>query len=211
MIRTQQAQLQQIQQSTGALPATSTAAVDDSTPTSERSFSFHNVSAPLPASITNTRPRSPGPRGSLDLSRHSSRRSRPSSRTTSPALLPLSAGLHGESNEWLLSGGGNGQGSRDESAFYQAETQMLTRENLMLRMRIRELGRYLPLPIQGRKKLSLILPARTERQVNELNAAPANSPATASNLTAPPMEADSVSTPTARSSSAVDSSGPKDD
>jgi hypothetical protein len=29
---------------------------------------------------------------------------------------------------------------RDESAFYQAETQNLTRENQMLKMRIRELG-----------------------------------------------------------------------
>lgn len=151
MIRTQQAQLQQIQQSTGALPATSTAAVDDSTPTSERSFSFPNVSGPLPTSVINPRPRSPGPRGSLDLSRHSSRRSRHSSRTTSPALLPLSAGLQGESNEWLLSGGGSSQGSRDESAFYQAETQMLTRENLMLRMRIRELGGCLPRRFDGRK------------------------------------------------------------
>ena len=28
----------------------------------------------------------------------------------------------------------------DDSAFYQAETQMLTRENQMLRQRIRELG-----------------------------------------------------------------------
>ena len=140
MIRTQQAQLQQIQQSTGALPGTSSAAVDDSTPTSERSFSFPSASIPFPPSVMNPRPRSPGPRGSLDLSRHSSRRSRPSSRTTSPALLPLSAGLHSESNEWLLSGGGVGQGSRDESAFYQAETQMLTRENMMLKMRIRELG-----------------------------------------------------------------------
>ncbi len=141
MIRTQQDQLQQIQQSTGALPTTSTAAVDDSTPTSERSFSFSNVPTPLPTSVMNPGPRSPAPRGSFDLSRHNSRRSRPSSRTTSPALLPLSAGLHGESNEWLLSGSG-GQGSRDESAFYQAETQMLTRENQMLRMRIRELGRF---------------------------------------------------------------------
>lgn len=31
-------------------------------------------------------------------------------------------------------------GGRDESAFYQAETQMLTRENQMLKHRIRELG-----------------------------------------------------------------------
>lgn len=30
---------------------------------------------------------------------------------------------------------------RDESAFYQAETQMLVRENQMLRHRIRELGK----------------------------------------------------------------------
>jgi cell division septum initiation protein DivIVA len=34
-------------------------------------------------------------------------------------------------------------GSRDESAFYQAETQMLVRENQMLRHRVRELERQL--------------------------------------------------------------------
>lgn len=34
-------------------------------------------------------------------------------------------------------------GGRDESAFYQAETQMLTRENQMLRHRIRDLERQL--------------------------------------------------------------------
>jgi len=34
-------------------------------------------------------------------------------------------------------------GGRDESAFYQAETQMLTRENQMLRHRIRELEKQL--------------------------------------------------------------------
>lgn len=52
---------------------------------------------------------------------------------------------------------------------------------------------------------------RIERQVNELNAAPANSPATASHLAAPPMEADSATTPTAQGASTVDSSGPKED
>ena len=51
-------------------------------------------------------------------------------------MRPLSAGLHGHSDEWLLPG----SWGRDESAFYQAETQNLTRENQMLRMRIRELG-----------------------------------------------------------------------
>lgn len=139
MIRQQQAQLQQMQQHAGYTPSISTAAVDDSTPTSERSFSFPNVPPTLPTSVTNPRPRSPVPRSSFDLSRQSSRRSRTPSRTGSPALRPLSAGLQAHGDEWLLSGGG-GQGSRDESAFYQAETQMLTRENQMLRMRIRELG-----------------------------------------------------------------------
>lgn len=33
---------------------------------------------------------------------------------------------------------------RDESAFYQAETQNLTRENQMLKLRIRELGKLDP-------------------------------------------------------------------
>ena len=87
--------------------------------------------------VTNPRPRSPILRSSVELSRQSSRRSRTSSRTGSPSLRPLSAGIHPHGEEWLLAGGGN----RDESAFYQAETQMLTRENQMLRMRIRELGR----------------------------------------------------------------------
>jgi len=32
---------------------------------------------------------------------------------------------------------------RDESAFYQAETQMLVRENQMLKHRIRELGKLM--------------------------------------------------------------------
>ena len=56
--------------------------------------------------------------------------------------------------------------SRDESAYYQAETATLTRENQMLRLRIREL----------------------ERQVSELNAnagataASPNAPMTGSNL-----------------------------
>lgn len=33
--------------------------------------------------------------------------------------------------------------TRDESAFYRAETQSLTRENQMLKVRIRELGKFL--------------------------------------------------------------------
>ena len=49
-------------------------------------------------------------------------------------------GVHAHAEDWLLSGGGGG-GGRDETAFYQAESQMLTRENQMLRVRIRELGK----------------------------------------------------------------------
>ncbi|KAH0548438.1 hypothetical protein GP486_007948, partial [Trichoglossum hirsutum] len=130
MIRQQQQQLQQAQQASGLLPSNpGHSAVDDSTPTSERSFSFPRPRSPTSQSQS---------RASVDLSRQSSRRSRTSSRgTSSPSLLPLSAGLgiHGDGSEhgWVLGG------SRDESAFYQAETQMLTRENQMLRQRIREL------------------------------------------------------------------------
>ncbi|KAK4995896.1 hypothetical protein LTR66_004379 [Elasticomyces elasticus] len=58
------------------------------------------------------------------------------SQTTSPSLRPLSR-TSGPGDEWSLGG------SRDESAFYQAETQMLTRENQMLKQRIRELERQI--------------------------------------------------------------------
>ena len=140
MIRQQQTQLQQLQQYAGYTPSTSTAAVDDSTPTSERSFSFPTVPGSLPLSATHPPPRSPVPRSSIELSRQSSRRSHPPSRTASPALLPQSAGLQPPGEEWLLSG--SAQSSRDDSAYYQAETQALTRENQMLRSRIRQLGMY---------------------------------------------------------------------
>lgn len=143
MIRQQQTQLQQLQQFAGYPNPTNTAAVDDSTPTSERSFSFPNVpgSAPLPATNTNPPPRSPAPHSSTDLSRQSSRRSRAPSRVASPALLPQLPGLQTQGDsEWLLSGGG--QSSRDDSAYYQAETLNLTRENQMLRQRIRQLGMH---------------------------------------------------------------------
>ena len=170
MIRQQQAQLQQMQhQSSSNTAIESGDPIDDSTPTSERSFSFPNVPGPapisvatshprspgaLPLSITNPRTRSPAPRGSFDLSRRSSRRSRTPSHAGSPALRPLSAGVHPHGgDEWLLSGGGN-HGSRDESAFYQAETQMLTRENQMLRLRIRELGGSNQILVSRAKKYS---------------------------------------------------------
>jgi hypothetical protein len=44
--------------------------------------------------------------------------------------------MSGDSDQWVSAG-------RDSSAFYQAETQMLVRENQMLRHRIRDLERQL--------------------------------------------------------------------
>ncbi|KAL8636990.1 MAG: hypothetical protein Q9228_005690 [Teloschistes exilis] len=164
MIRQQQVQLQQMQQHANYTPATSTAAVDNSTPTSERSFSFPNVPASAPISINNPRARSPIPRSSVELSRQSSRQSRTPSRTGSPSMRPMSAGLQAHGDEWLLSGG-----SQSDAAYYQAETLALTRENQMLKLRIREL----------------------ERQLNEGSSTSANSPNVPSNLAGPSLDADS--------------------
>ncbi|KAK4204987.1 hypothetical protein QBC40DRAFT_272127 [Triangularia verruculosa] len=84
-------------------------------------------------------PRSPvfphHPRSSFDMARADlRRRSRTPSRGASPRLRSTS--ISGDSGEQFLLG-------RDESAFYQAETQMLTRENQMLKHRIKELERQL--------------------------------------------------------------------
>ncbi|KAH6607462.1 hypothetical protein Trco_003775 [Trichoderma cornu-damae] len=72
----------------------------------------------------------PHHRNSMEMARADiQRRSRTPSRNASPRLRATS--ISAESGDWSL--------FRDESAFYQAETQMLTRENQMLRHRIREL------------------------------------------------------------------------
>lgn len=152
MIRTQQAQLQQMQQSQQQPVGSGTAVADESTPTSERSFSLPNV-PPLPSNQSHR----------LSFQYPSSLSSRrDSNQPVYPAGLPV--GSQPEPGEWgSLSGGDSARRlSRDESSFYQAETAMLTRENQMLRQRIREL----------------------ERQVSELNASSAHTPAVASNLTA---------------------------
>ncbi len=143
MIRHQQAQIQAFQAARSGDPSS---AIDDGTPSSEHSAS-------LPQSATSTHPTStlpnptssnslPRSRSPLPISRQSSYRSRGSSHNGSPAMRPMSAGLGAaaEGNEWMLPAGA--QGSRDESAFYQAETQMLARENQMLKLRIRELGKF---------------------------------------------------------------------
>lgn len=56
------------------------------------------------------------------------------SRTGSPATRPSGGSIGPLTEDFLLGG------TRDECAFYQAETQTLTRENQMLKQRIRELG-----------------------------------------------------------------------
>lgn len=138
MIRQQQLQLQQLQTAQGQ--SQSSVAAEDTTPTSERSSSVVHPSGGLPAPlpVSTSTPRSPvvgPPRSSIEMNRGELRPSRtPSRQTSSPRMRSTS--ISGESGEqWLL-------GGRDESAFYQAETQSLVRENQMLRHRIRELGEF---------------------------------------------------------------------
>ncbi|EGC46514.1 hypothetical protein HCEG_05729 [Histoplasma capsulatum var. duboisii H88] len=147
MIRIQQAQLQRQQQQQFA--ASGTAIVDDSTPTSERSVSFPPVPAPPPTH-----------RSSTQIPSSLSRRRSSGHSPAIPSHVEPETGIL--SADWSSIGGdGSGRhGSRDETSYYQAETAMLTRENQMLRVRIREL----------------------ERQVAELSSSAAHTPSTSSRL-----------------------------
>jgi hypothetical protein len=138
MIRQQQLELQRLQASN---PQHSQGVAEDSSAISERSghgtpipTASHTSMASMPQ--TGSYSRSPGlrhPRSSFDMARADiQRRSRTPSRGASPRVRSTS--ISAESGDWVL-------GGRDESAFYQAETQMLTRENQMLRHRIRDLGK----------------------------------------------------------------------
>lgn len=143
MIRQQQAQIQQLQlsQTPSANPSQ---AIDDSTPTSERSMSLSHAqpqppTSAQPAVSSSSLPRSRSPfHPHTSLSRQSSYRS---SRNNSPSIRPLS-GAHEStgSTDFNL---GQPASNRDDAAFYAAETQSLSRENAMLRQRIRELERQL--------------------------------------------------------------------
>lgn len=137
LIRSQQQQLDSLRtQQIGSSLGTSamSTAVDDTTPQSERSFSFPSVH-PAVGSI-------PRPTGHLSRENSSANRS--------PALRPLpSQELHGDF--WPPSPIGSTRRNsssrrdslRDETAYYQAEQANLQRENQMLRMRIRELEKQL--------------------------------------------------------------------
>lgn len=131
MIRTQQLELQRLQANNP-----SNAQPEASSAISERSghgtpIPTHGYQPSLPGGAPigsfSQSPGLTGPRGSFDIHR----RSRTPSRGASPRLRTTS--FSAESGDLSL-------GGRDESAFYQAETQMLTRENQMLKHRIRELG-----------------------------------------------------------------------
>ncbi|KAJ5780131.1 hypothetical protein N7457_005291 [Penicillium paradoxum] len=162
MIRSQQAQLHQYQQQQNPQ---STAAIDDTTPASERSAFFPPVPAAPPA----------GNRLSISSSFSNRRPSRPSSQAASPNLRPLdSRGPEGVEPFPGLRDNLSRRGSRDESAFYQAEASSLSRENTLLRQRIREL----------------------ERQIGELSAAQsAPSATTASGMASGQAEAEPADLP----------------
>lgn len=148
MIRQQQLELQRLQASnpqhgSGSIPA------EDSSAVSERSGHGTPIPTASQTSVAagsqqqapvGSYSRSPGvrhPRSSFDMARADlQRQSRTPSRGASPRIRSTS--ISAESGDWAL-------GGRDESAFYQAETQMLTRENQMLRHRIRDLGKLDPL------------------------------------------------------------------
>ncbi|KAH3207858.1 hypothetical protein KXW62_003247 [Aspergillus fumigatus] len=180
MIRSQQAQLQQLQQQ----QQQSGAAVEDSTPPSERSAGVPII-PPLPAAGSGrTSTQFPS-----SLSSH--RASRPSSQTASPSLRPLpSASLHGTSVD--SSRGPEGldlvastsetssrRGSRDEVAFYQAEASMLNRENQMLRQRIRELERQISeLTTSGARPEQNVPPATQGTETADQHASAGVGPAT---------------------------------
>ncbi|KAF3039955.1 hypothetical protein E8E12_009045 [Didymella heteroderae] len=144
MIRQQQAQIDTL---TAGQQQPSNSAVDDSTPTSERSMSLSRSQSQAAHAHVSTSTISPPPsaaqprsRSPFNISRQSSfaDRSRGGSHAGSPALRPFPGTPH-EAHEMLPSPATG----RDESAFYQAETQNLTRENQMLKLRIRELERQL--------------------------------------------------------------------
>ncbi|KAG6090591.1 hypothetical protein E4U30_007718 [Claviceps sp. LM220 group G6] len=140
MIRQQQVELSRLQSSR---PNHSSDAIADESPVAETSprpiHGFANSQSNGAGSHTvGSYSKSPVlPRGSMEMARAElpvHRRSRTSSHGASPRLRATSVSQ--ESGDWAL-------GGRDENAFYQAETQMLTRENQMLRHRIRDLEKQL--------------------------------------------------------------------
>ncbi|KAK4544536.1 hypothetical protein LTR36_004108 [Oleoguttula mirabilis] len=149
MIRLQQDQL-------GALQRQQQHGAGEPSPTSTEQTSFPTLPSTIPTPvganiIEQSSPRSASISGAFPHAGHPSHFNRPhslsrqssarlsnagsTSRGTSPSLHPVSGSLGPLTEDFLLGG------TRDECAFYQAETQTLTRENQMLKLRIRELGK----------------------------------------------------------------------
>lgn len=160
LIRIQQDQLAAVQRqlpSSGGGPDASSAALDPTSglPTPPGSAAPPtNATFPEQALASSTATSSPQPHSSSLHGTFNHHRPHSLSRQ-SPARLPsLSSGVDPSSSRGQsptttrrlsaslgpLSEDFFPGGTRDESAFYQAETQMLTRENQMLKLRIRELG-----------------------------------------------------------------------
>ncbi|KAI4603323.1 hypothetical protein KJ359_006116 [Pestalotiopsis sp. 9143b] len=139
MIRRQQLELQQLQSNQGGQSQSAVVADDSTTPASERSASIIPPGTSIhPRTSSISTPRSPTlPRGSFDIGRTDLRTSRTPSRRASSTRMRSGSISGGDISDPSLFSG------RDESAFYQAETQSLVRENQMLRHRIRELERQL--------------------------------------------------------------------
>lgn len=138
MIRVQQDQITALQPTspTSSEPSSHhAAAVPPTTDAETRSRTTSNAGIPLNLMQASQPPRSPSQRP-MSLSRQSSRAAGIRSTSQSPALRPIS-NSDAHRDEWSL---GTASLSRDDHAFYQAETQSLTRENQMLKQRIRELG-----------------------------------------------------------------------
>lgn len=144
MIRIQQDQIAQIHRSAqnaqDPSPTSSEQTRFSTPPSTQFTPTGTNIteqSSPRSASISGASPHVHGHfNRPHSLSRQSSARiSNAGSRGNSPALRPASGSLGPLTEDFLLGG------TRDESAFYQAETQSLTRENQLLKLRIRELGK----------------------------------------------------------------------
>lgn len=141
MIRVQQDQISALQPASPTSSDPSSQHASTVRPTTDaETRSRTTSSAGIPLNLMQaSHPRSPSQRP-VSLSRQSSRAASGIRNTSqSPALRPMS-NHDAHRDEWML---GSASASRDDHAFYQAETQSLTRENQMLKQRIRELGQSL--------------------------------------------------------------------
>ncbi|MCJ1325774.1 hypothetical protein MMC10_002437 [Thelotrema lepadinum] len=141
-IRQQQTQIHILQTQVGTPAATATGT--EASPSSERSFSFTSnarTRSPAPPLNRSRRPSqaSPAPSRGLPSGIHQSHMysaADESAIVSSGTATPIGGGIDGGPNT-------NAGAGRDQTAYYQAETQTLTRENQMLKARIKELERQL--------------------------------------------------------------------